>query len=341
MTDVRCGRRPTTRADEGDGGKVVFLLGGQGSQHFGMARILHDRDSVFRSTMLRLDELAAKRCGRSPLDYLYDPERGFADRCDDLLMTNLAIFMAEFSLARTLESRGVRPDLLVGSSLGEFIAVAVAGHATPDEVLDFLVELSHCLESTSPPGGMVAVLAELDRYREAVVPRSDIAIASINNTQHFIISADRVALDRAGRMMAAHGLLTQDLPVAYAFHSPVMEHSASGIHQLSAQLRLHLPADAATPIYSSRTASLVTEVSAETCWQVLRGPIRFTETVARIPHYARHRYVDLSPSSTLAAILRSSLPEAVTFPIITPFNAEIQNIERLTERLTEGAADHT
>jgi bacillaene synthase trans-acting acyltransferase len=323
-------------AQADDGGKIVFLLGGQGSQYFGMARTLHDKDSAFRSTMLHLDELAAKRCGRSPLGYLHDPGRGFADRCDDLLMTNLAIFMVEFSLAQTLASRGVEPDILVGSSLGEFISVAVAGHATPEELLDFLVELSQCVESTSPPGGMVAVLADLDRYREAVVPRSDIAIASVNNSEHFIISADRSALDRAGRMMAAHGLFTQDLPVAYAFHSPVMEHSASGIHQLSAQLRLRLPADASR-IYSSRTASLLTEVSPETCWQVLRGPIRFTETVARIPHYTRHRYVDLSPSSTLAAILRSSLPEATTFPIITPFNAEIQNIDRLTAALATRA----
>jgi acyl transferase domain-containing protein len=315
--------------------RVVFLLGGQGSQFFGMARTLLDGDSVFRSTMHHLDQLATKRSGRSVLDYLYDPARGYGDRCDDLVMTNLALFMVEFSLAQSLDARGIRPDLLVGSSLGEFIAVAVAGHLPPDDVLDYLTEMSACVERTSPPGGMVAVLAELDQFREAVIPHSDIAIASINNSRHFIISGDRAALDRAARAMTAHGLLFQDLPVDYAFHSPVMENSASCLRGLDTRLRLHLPQLPADPcrIYSSRTASPVTEVSAETCWQVLRGPIRFTETVARIPGHARHRYVDLSPSSTLAATLRSSLPETTTFPVITPFGAETRNLERVTEGL--------
>lgn len=321
------------RADEGD--RIVFLLGGQGSQYFGMASALREKDPVFESTMRHLDELASERCGRSVLGYLYDPGKGFGDRCDDLLMTNLAVYMVEFSLAQTLAARGIRPDLLVGSSLGEFVALAVAGHFSPETVMEFLVELSRTVVRTSPPGGMVAVLSALDRYRATVIPRSDIAIASINNDQHFIISADRPALDRATRMMDDAGLVAQDLPVSYAFHSPVMDVSADGIREIAASISKRIPQDT-TPIHSSRTAARITEVSPETCWEVLRGPIRFTDTVARIPHYARHRYVDLSPSSTLAAIMRSSLPEAVTFPIMSPFHAEIQNIDRLVGEL--GAA---
>ncbi|MBL1065933.1 acyltransferase domain-containing protein [Streptomyces sp. 7-21] len=318
-----------------DEGRTVFLLGGQGTQYFGMARTLLEGDEVFGSTIRRLDRLAAERCGRSVLEYLYDPSRDFGDRCDDLVMTNLGLFMIEYSLAASLAHRGITPDILIGSSLGEFIAVAVAGYLPPEDVLGFLSELSACVVREMPPGGMVAVLAEIDRFREAVRPRSDITIASVNNAQHFIISADAAGLARARRAMDAHHLLYQDLPVDYAFHSPAVEAMASAFHArggLIQRMRFAVPEDGPR-VYSSRTAAPLTTVSPEACWEVIRGPIRFTETVMAVPGHAGHRYVDLSPSSSLAAILRASLPKAVIYPVITPFHAEAQNIKRLTEGL--------
>lgn len=312
--------------------KVVFLLGGQGTQYFGMARSLLDGDPVFGSTLRELDGMAAERCGRSVLEYLYAPGRGFGERCSDLLMTNLGLFLVEYSLAKALDARGVRPDLLVGSSLGEFIAVAVAGHVPVPDVLDFLCELSEAVSRTMPPGGMVAVLAGLDEFRRAVRPSADLTLASVNSHQHFVISADVAGLDRARRAMTARGLLHQDLPVDFAFHSPAVDAVAGEMRNIGKRLRFDVPAGTSR-IYSSRTCELITEVSADTCREVVRGPIRFTEAVARIPAYKNHQYVDLSPSSSLSAILRSSLPEVETLPVITPFNAEMQNIRRVVEKV--------
>lgn len=312
--------------------KVVFLIGGQGSQYFGMARVLLENDAVFRSTMLQLDRLAVQRSGRSVLGYIYDPAHGVGDRCDDLVMTNLGLFFVEYSLARTLDARGIQPDLLVGSSLGEFIAIAVAGQLPPQEVLDFIWEMSTCVVRTMVPGGMVAVLASLDEFQEAVRPRADVDIASVNSAQHFVISGERAALDRACRMMAKRGLIFQDLPVDFAFHSHGVDAARADLGELPSQLKLAPLADV-PGIYSCSSAALVTEVSAETCWRVIRQPIRLTETVRGIPDYRSYRYVDLTPSSSLAAALRSSLPEITSFPIITRFNAEPRSMERLAESL--------
>src|SRR5699024_4786188 len=109
---------PTMQHPPAESGRVAFLLGGQGTQYFGMAHSLLDHDPVFRSTVKSLDGLVSERCERSVLDYLYDPGRGFGDRCDDLLMTNLGLLMVEYALAKSLEERGVRPEVIVGSSLG-------------------------------------------------------------------------------------------------------------------------------------------------------------------------------------------------------------------------------
>lgn len=319
-----------------DGGKVVFLLGGQGTQYFGMASSLFDNDETFRSTMYDLDKLAVERYDRSVLEYLYDPKRGLGDRCDDLRLTFLGLFMVEYSLAQSLEMRGIRPDVLVGSSLGEFIAICVAGVVPVDECVAFLADVADHIVATMPHGGMIAVLSELDRFRDVVKPSADIAMASVNSSKHFVISGDTVALERARRQMDEHRMLYQELPVNFAFHSPMADTLLAGMRAVGENMRRDLSVGTSR-IYSSQTAAPLTEVSAESCWRVIREPIRFTEAVANIPSYRQHRYVDLSPSSTLASILRLSMPETTTYPIITPFNAEFQNIERLTEAVGASA----
>jgi len=313
-----------------ESGRVAFLLGGQGTQYFGMAHSLLDHDPVFRSTVKSLDGLVSERCERSVLDYLYDPGRGFGDRCDDLLMTNLGLLMVEYALAKSLEERGVRPEVIVGSSLGEFVATAVAGYLPVETVVDFLIGLSECVLTTMPPGGMVAVLSEVDKFHQAVKPNADIEIASVNSAEHFVISADSAALERARRTMSAKRILYQDLPVNFAFHSSAVDAMAADLRDFGKTINTEFPRDG-VPIFSSRSGARISEVSAEACWEVVRGPIHFTETVARLPDYRGYRYVDLSPSSSLAATLRGSLPETIRFPIITPFQAEMENIGRIVE----------
>ncbi|MQA07907.1 MAG: acyltransferase domain-containing protein [Pseudonocardiaceae bacterium] len=292
-----------------------------------MASALLEQDAVFRSSMLELDQLAAGKCGRSVVEYLYDPDRDFADRCDDLVLTNLGIVMVECSLARLLDSRGIRPTLIVGSSLGELAAVAVASCLAVREVLDFVCDFSNQIIRAMSPGGMLAVLTSVERFRRAVRPNSDIAIASVNNNEHFVISADVASLARARRAMTAQGIPYQVLPVNFAFHSCAVDVMATQMRDMG--MHLDVP-DGCPPIYSSRTMSRLTSISGETCQQVIRGPIHFTETVASIPGYQRYRYVDLSPSSSLAAILRSSMSGLNCFNVITPFNAEMKNLARLS-----------
>ena len=83
---------------------VVFLLGGQGSQYFGMARSLYEKDARFRALQEELDEIATLACGRSPLSYLHRSRIG--GPCDDLELTSLGLFMVEYGLAVRLRDHG-------------------------------------------------------------------------------------------------------------------------------------------------------------------------------------------------------------------------------------------
>ena len=98
--------------------ETVFMFSGQGSQYFQMGRELFEKNETFRDWMIRLDDIPRHVSGKSVIEVLYSDVYGKGDRFDRTLLTHPAIFMVEYSLAETLVEAGVRPDMVLGVSLG-------------------------------------------------------------------------------------------------------------------------------------------------------------------------------------------------------------------------------
>ncbi|MFT2016717.1 acyltransferase domain-containing protein [Streptomyces sp. 796.1] len=306
-------------------GNTVYLLGGQGSQYFGMASTLYQESAEFRRSMDELDAVCSSRFGHSVTGYLYDPARTLSDPCDDLARSNAAIFMIEYSLSELLRSEGITPDVLVGSSLGEFSAMAIAGYVPAEAALGFVVEMAHLLKGSMRPGGMVAVLGDPRLYEELPALHQHTEMASINHANHFVLSGEAHGLRIATDLLKDRGLITVTLPVRYAFHSSALDGLRERITEAAASLVFDATptVDAARPLLiSSTTADAVKGWQAEDCWHTLRKPIAFTEALSAVPGAAEADFIDLTPSSTLAAIMKNSHPALRTYPVITPFGTE-------------------
>lgn len=99
---------------------IVFMFSGQGSQYYQMGKELFAHNAAFRQKMLDLDDFAVSRFGYSVLKEMYHTGNRLSDPFDRLLFSHPAIFMAEYALAYALEQRGIRPDYVIGASLGEY-----------------------------------------------------------------------------------------------------------------------------------------------------------------------------------------------------------------------------
>ena len=119
---------------------IVFMFAGQGTHYYHMGADLFSKDLVFRQNMLRLDDIVRKECGFSVIDRLYDEEHRKTDDLTDLGTTHPAIFMTEYSLAQVMRSKGVEPDYVMGCSLGEIVALAVAGAVSAEDALRFVIK---------------------------------------------------------------------------------------------------------------------------------------------------------------------------------------------------------
>lgn len=315
---------------------LVYLLGGQGSQYYGMASSLYQENPDFRRSMDELDAVCANRYGRSVTGFLYDPGRDLTDPCDDLAMSSAAIFMVEYSLSELLRAAGIRPDVVVGSSLGEFAAMAIAGLIPVDAALGFVIEMAHLLEESLPPGGMLAVLGDPRVHEELPALHQHTEVASVNHDGHFLLSGDVRGLRLAADTLKQRGMTTVTLPVRYAFHSSALDGLRDRITRLAASLAFDTAADAfARPLLvSSTTAGVVTTRRPGDSWHTLRGRIAFTGALSSVPAADEAWYVDLTPSSTLSAIMKTSHPAYRTYPVITPFGTETARLKALRADLS-------
>lgn len=100
------------------------MYSGQGSQYYQMGKDLFDTEPIFRNEMQRLDALVRERLGVSVVDIIYDNNKRISDLFDRTLYTSPAIFMVEYAMTQTLVQKGVKPDYLLGTSLGEYIMLA-------------------------------------------------------------------------------------------------------------------------------------------------------------------------------------------------------------------------
>lgn len=302
--------------------RTVFLVGGQGSQYFGMGKSLLANEQ-YASTWCSLNDYVKAARGIDVHAYVHAQGATIADACDNLPCTSAALLMLQLALADTLRSRGVVPDVLVGSSLGEFGAMVIAGYVSPFQVLDFVIDLAEIVQHGVPRGGMLAVLGS----PRLVLGYGSIEVVARNHANHTIIAGTDSDLAWAEQVLNGDDVLTLRLPTPAPFHSSLLDPVRPNVLSASRGLRFEA---ASSKVWSAATATRVDSAGPENIWHVLRAPMRLVEAVQAVPAAQRCVYVDLSPGGSLAGLLRGAADTPPVLPVVTPFHNEP---DRLTQVL--------
>lgn len=307
---------------------TVFMFSGQGSQYFHMGRALYDCDNTFRLWMTRLDGIAQEVSGKSVIETLYSGERGKSDPFDRTLLTHPAIFMVEYSLAQSLIHAGVCPDIVLGVSLGSFAAAAVAGFIGVEDALTAVIRQAIALEDRCEPGGMTAVLADPALFEEDFLSgRSE--LASVNFSSHFVVSARRTELEAIEAALRQRDINYQRLPVSAPFHSQWIDNAKAPFELFMRSIRLK---QGRLPLACCDQEAVLSDLSDDYFWNVVRRPIRFRETIARLERQGARRYIDVGPAGTLATFLKYGLAAramSTAHVILTPYGFDQKNLAAL------------
>jgi [acyl-carrier-protein] S-malonyltransferase len=218
-----------------------------------------------------------------------------------------AIFCAALAGYEVLKDR-YEPDLMAGHSLGEISALVAAGALDAEDGLRLVAARGRLMQEAAEEtgdGGMLAVRARERSTVEQVADQAGLSIANDNAPDQLVLSGAVAALDEGETLLREQRVRAKRLPVAGAFHSPLMEPAVEPFRRLTEHVEVRAPR---VPVLSCVTAAPFQDVR-EQLVQAIVSPVRWTDVMSALHDLGATRYVETGPGRVLTNLVRKSLDD--------------------------------
>jgi acyl transferase domain-containing protein/acyl carrier protein len=283
---------------------VVFMFSGQGTQYPGMGAELYETEPTFREQVDYCAKALTPHLGRDLRDLLLQRGVDAEEAALALRQTALAqpaLFVVEYALARLLMEWGVRPDAMIGHSLGEYVAACLAGVFTLDDALALIAARGRLMQQM-PAGSMLGVRLT---QREAQSLTSDtLALAAVNAPSQCVLSGPTEAVEALQSRLAEQGVDCRLLHTSHAFHSGMMEPILAPFVERVKAVKLKPPQ---VPFVSNLTGTWITDEEATDprYWaRHLRQTVQFAKGVEELLREPGRVLLEVGPGQTLGTLAR-------------------------------------
>lgn len=279
--------------------KTAFLFPGQGVQKCGMGKDFYENSSQ----AAKLFEKASEALGLDMKALCFEENA----RLDQTEYTQAALVTTYLAMCRELESRGVKPDITAGLSLGEYAAIAVAGAMSDLDAIRLVRKRGMLMQNTVPAGegAMCAILALDEKKIEEVLNEiPDVTIANYNCPGQIVITGKTAAVEMAAaRLKEAGARRTLMLNVSGPFHSPMLEPAGTALRQELEQVTFQ---KLQIPYVTNVNACEITDASEipELLVRQMYSPVRWMQSMEYMLKNGVDTFVEIGPGKTLEGFLK-------------------------------------
>ncbi len=285
---------------------VAFAFPGQGTQYPGMTRWLYERLAVFRSEVDQACEVLVPELGLDLREMLYPDCHRMGDMEVELSQTRLtqpALFVVEYALARLWMAWGVVPAAMIGQSVGELVAATVAGVFERDDALRLVADRGRYIQS-EPEGAMVAIstdLATAQRFTNA-----EVHVAVTNGPNLVVLGASLRAL---GGLLVA--LREAQIPAcrlrsSHAFHTPNISGAKEAFGRAVRRAHAYKPSIPYVSNVTGEWATAKDATSPEYWVRQMVEPVRFDQGLRTLLNGQRVLLLEVGPGSTILGLARGA-----------------------------------
>jgi acyl transferase domain-containing protein/acyl carrier protein len=331
---------------------VAFMFPGVGDHYVGMAAGLYADEPTFRQEVDRCAEILKPLLGCDLREVIYAGQprasngepataahlnlRGMlgrgraradarAERLNETIIAQPAVFVVEYALARLLMEWGVQPQAMIGYSIGEYVAACLAGVFSLEDALSLVAGRARMIQAL-PGGAMLAVSLSEEEVRPDLNER--LWLAAVNGPALCVVAGADEAVEAYSELLLGRDVACRRLPTTHAFHSGMMEPIVKEVTDLAARVRLYAPqlgyisnvtgawidaADAADPAYWARH---------------MRQPVRFADGLRELWREPGRILLEVGPGQSLTSLALQQRPgdaahEGVALPTMrTPYEQQ-------------------
>lgn len=290
--------------------RIAFMITGHGAQHVGMGQTLYATSPIFRAAIDACDAALRPYLDRSLCEILYPADGDPAPLMNTMTYSQPAIFALAYAAAQLWQAWGVKPDLILGHSIGEYVAACLAGVYSLADAVKLVAARGRLMDAAPQNGSMATVFADEALVAAAVAPYRDrVAVAAINAPQRVVISGHAQTVEAILQALEQQGIETRRLHVAQAGHSPLLDPILDEFEQVAAEVTYSPPR---LTLLSGLTGQPVdAQVATAHYWRRhLREPVQFMSMMTALQAQGVTTFLELGSRPMLVSLGQQCLPDS-------------------------------
>jgi amino acid adenylation domain-containing protein/non-ribosomal peptide synthase protein (TIGR01720 family) len=294
---------PAVKVNPNSTYKSVFLFPGQGCQYLNMAKGLYTSFTEFSEIFDECADILKPQldCDIRTLIYTKESFPGNEALINRTDITQPLLFAFEYSLAKCLIAQDVAPDLMIGHSLGEYVAACIADVFSLEQGLRLITARGRLMQSAEP-GAMISIpLSAIDC--EPLLATAGCSLAAVNSPNVCVASGSFSAIEQLEAALLVKGVESTRLATSHGYHSHLMESILPEFREELANIKFNAPKIDFISNLTGVTITNAEATSAEYWVKHLRNTVKFSDGINHLDH-SNYQFIEVGPGNTLSSLLK-------------------------------------